>query len=74
MIDVSRFKVIHKNTILNAIAIVDVAMPKLSDTERDKKTITKPKFIEVLAINEDGNLVSIHDEAWTFQFIPIVTG
>ena len=74
MIDVSRFKVIHKNTILNAIAIVNVVMPNLSDTERDKKTITKPKFIEVLAINEDGNLVSIHDEAWTFQFIPIVTG
>lgn len=74
MIDVSRFKVIHKNTILNAIAIVDVVMPNLSDTERNKKTITKPKFIEVLAINEDGNLVSIYDEAWTFQFIPIVTG
>lgn len=37
MIDVSRFKVIHKNTILNAIAIVDVVMPNLSDTERNKK-------------------------------------
>lgn len=32
----------------------------------------QPKWIDVLAINEDGNLVSIADEAWTFQFIPIV--
>lgn len=36
------------------------------------ETVMKPKWIDVLAINEDGNLVSIADEAWTFQFIPIV--
>lgn len=34
--------------------------------------VLKPKFIDMLAINEDGNIISIHDEAWTFQFIPIV--
>ena len=32
--------------------------------------VSKPKVIEVLAINEDGNIVSIMDEAWMFQFIP----
>lgn len=37
-----------------------------------RKTIEKFEFIEVLAINEDGNLISIMDEAWTFQFLPIV--
>ena len=38
----------------------------------DRNTTEKPKIIEVLAINEDGNLVSIMDEAWTFQFLPIM--
>ena len=30
--------------------------------------------LDVLVINGDGNIVSIMDEAWKFQFIPIVTG
>ena len=34
--------------------------------------INKPKFIIILAKNEDGNVIEIHDEAWMFQFIPIV--
>lgn len=43
------------------------------NVDRDKRDIVlKPKFIDILAINEDGNIISIHDEAWTFQFIPIV--
>lgn len=72
-IDLSRFKVIHGNKVLNAIALMEVHMP--DDMQWDKrKTVEKPKFIDVLAINEDGNIVSIHDEAWTFQFIPIVSG
>ena len=39
----------------------------------DRDPIIKPKTIDVLAINEDGNLVSIMDEAWMFQFLPIVS-
>ena len=31
-----------------------------------RETVIKPKWIDVLAINEDGNIVSIADEAWTF--------
>lgn len=34
--------------------------------------IYKPTMIEVTAINEDGNIIIIHDESWKFQFIPIV--
>lgn len=72
-IDLSRFKVIHGNKVLNAIALMEVHMP--DDMQWDKREIVeKPKFIDVLAINEDGNIVSISDEAWTFQFIPIVSG
>ena len=72
-IDLSRFKVIHGNKVLNAVALMEVHMP--DDMQWDKREIVeKPKFIDVLAINEDGNIVSIRDEAWTFQFIPIVSG
>ena len=41
---------------------------------KDRATVVKPKFIEVLAINEDGNIVSIMDETWRFQFIPVIMG
>lgn len=70
-IDLSRFKVVYGNKVLNAIALMEVHMPE--NVEWDKRDIIlKPKFIEILAINEDGNIVSIRDEAWMFQFIPIV--
>ncbi|QBE94520.1 hypothetical protein [Blautia producta] len=71
-IDISRFKVIHGDKVLNAIALMDVRLPDGVSWD-DRDTIIKPKTIEVLAINEDGNIVSIMDEAWTFQFLPIVS-
>lgn len=71
-IDLSRFKVIHGGMVLNAVALMDVRMP--DDMGYDNRdTVVKPRFIDVLAINEDGNIVSIRDEAWTFQFVPVVT-
>lgn len=72
-IDLSRFKVIHGEKVLNAIALMDVRLPGKIDWEH-RDIIVKPEIIEVLAINEDGNIVSIKDEAWTFQFLPIVYG
>lgn len=69
-IDLSRFKVVHGDKVFNAIALMEVHMPE--NVEWDKRDIVlKPKFIDILAINEDGNIISIHDEAWTFQFIPL---
>ncbi|GAA0282811.1 hypothetical protein GCM10008922_46820 [Faecalicatena contorta] len=70
--DLSRFKVIHGDKVLNAVALVEIRMPEGMSWE-DRDTIIKPKTIDVLAINEDGNLVSIMDEAWMFQFLPIVS-
>lgn len=71
-IDLSRFKVVYGDKVLNAIALMDVYMP--DDMDRNKRDIiTKPKFIDTLAINEDGNIISIRDEAWRFQFVPIVS-
>lgn len=72
-IDLSRFKVIHGERVLNAVALIDVIMKEdVPHDYENRETVMKPKWIDVLAINEDGNLVSIADEAWTFQFIPIV--
>lgn len=70
-VDLSRFKVVHGDKILNAVAVVNMKMPDGIDWE-NRATIVKPKTIDILAINEDGNLVSIMDEAWRFQFLPIV--
>lgn len=70
-IDLSRFKVIHGDKVLNAIALMGVEMSAIDDFEH-RDIIVKPKIIDVMAVNEDGNLVSIMDEAWTFQFLPIV--
>ena len=71
--DLSRFKVIHGEKVLNAVALVDVRMKRDEPLDyENRKTVIKPEWIDVLAINEDGNIVSIADEAWTFQFIRIV--
>ena len=69
-IDLSRFKVIYGEKVLNAIALQAIDM---EDSQYPPEVgVAKPKFIEVLAINEDGNIIAIFDEAWTFQFLPIV--
>ena len=72
VIDLSRFKVIHGDKVLNAIALMEARMPKEMNWE-NRETVVKPKFLDVLVINEDGNIVSILDEAWTFQFLPIIS-
>lgn len=69
-IDLSRFKVVHGEKVLNAVALMEIQFGDRSYDERE--IIEKPKFIDILAINEDGNIILIHDEAWTFQFIPII--
>lgn len=73
VIDLSRFKVVHGDKILNAVALMHVRMPDDINWE-NRDIVVKPKIIEVMAINEDGNIISIMDEAWTFQFLPIISG
>lgn len=72
VIDLSRFKVVHGDKILNAVALMEVRMPEGVNWEA-RETVVKPNIIDILAINEDGNIVSIMDEAWTFQFLPIIS-
>ncbi len=70
-IDLSRFKVIYYGEmVLNAVALTEVFFGITND---ERETVEKPKIIDVLAINRDGNIISIRDEGWKFQFIPIVT-
>lgn len=69
-IDISKFKVVYGEKVLRAIAIMEIIMPENTDYEK-RGIIEKPKFLDILAINKDGNIVSIRDEAWMFQFLPI---
>lgn len=71
-IDISRFKVMHNDKVLRGICIKNIQMPK-REAESERKIYEPPTFIDVFVINEDGNIILIHDEAWTFQFIPVVT-
>lgn len=65
------FKVIHNGIVLNALALRNIKM-RAKEEGTTRETIEKPIFFEVIAINQDGNIISIYDEAWTFQFMPIV--
>jgi len=70
-INLNRFKVIHDDKVLNAIALMGVEISDIENWEY-RDTIERPKIIDVLAVDEDGKLVSIMDKAWTFQFLPII--
>lgn len=69
-IDLSCFKVVYREKVLRALTLVSVEF-KEGHFPADK-SIVKPYFLEVVAINEDGNVIVIRDEAWIFQFIPII--
>lgn len=74
--DLSRFKVIYGDRVLHALALENVEYrdgewPGMKNG-KETKTVAKPVFLSVLCINEDGNIVTLHDEAWCFQFIPII--
>lgn len=70
-IDLSRFKVIYRDKVFNALSLEKVFFDKDVNFDDIRK---KPKFIEILVINEDGNVEALRDEAWMFQFIPILNG
>lgn len=65
-IDLSKYKVIYGEHVMKAISLQDV---DFGENDNWDKSFKKPNFIEVLAINDDGNIVAIRDEAWMFQFI-----
>ena len=68
-VDLSRFKVVYKNKVLNALSLQEIIFPKDTNYEDVRKN---PKFIEIIVINGDGNIEVLRDEAWMFQFVPIL--
>ena len=74
MIGLSNYKVIHGDKVLNAVALEGVDYGEDLCLCREDRVTIKPKYLGVLAINADGNIVLIHDEAWRFQFIPALKG
>ena len=73
-IDLSRYKVVYGEHVLNAVALDGFIFDTDKHPRVDESSILKPKFITVIAINKDGNVVFITDEAWRFQFLPTVKG
>lgn len=72
-INLSQFKVVYGEKVLNAVALEEVLYRDNGyPCPAEKGCIFKPQFLTVLAINADGNIVAICDEAWRFQFLPIV--
>ena len=69
--DLSGFKVVYGDKVMKALHLNSIAFK--NNTDFDALRI-KPNFIDILVINEDGNIEVIRDEAWMFQFIPILNG
>lgn len=68
-VDLSRYKVIYGEKVVRAVALMHMVFP---DDEDGEATVRKPKIIEILVINSDGNIELLNDEAWMFQFVPIL--
>lgn len=68
-IDLSKFKVVYGDKVLKALSLQEIVFP---DGMSWDDTHKNPKLIEILVINEDGNIEALRDESWMFQFIPIL--
>lgn len=69
-IDLSKYKVIYNERVLKAISLQEIWFGDDVDYQAQYK---QPRAIEILVINEDGNIIAIRDEAWCFQFITSIT-
>jgi hypothetical protein len=69
--DLSRFKVIYGERVLKTVALSEVE----HKADFDYRSVGYRSFsmLTVLVIDDNGNLKAIRDEAWRFQFIPIIT-
>ena len=71
MIDLSKFKVIYKEKVLRAVALVESEHKQ--EFDYGEVGCSSFRFLRVLVIDLNGNLKEIYDEAWMFQFVPVVT-
>lgn len=68
--DLSRYKVVYKDKVIRALAIMDVRF--LDVYPSLENTAVKPECVTVMVINEDGVLEALTGKAEEFQFIPIL--
>lgn len=68
--ELTGYKVVYKERVFRALALMGVEFEDGDYPDLGKTS--KPKVVEILVINEDGNIVSVMDEAWMFQFIPAI--
>lgn len=67
--DLSNFKVIYNEKVWRTVAIENIEFKDNSSWEDQYQV---PSFIKILVLNEDGNFLVIRDEAWRFQFVPVI--
>lgn len=71
VVDLSKYKVVYGERVIKALALMNM---EFEESVNADDIIHKPKIIEIMVINEKGNIELIKDEAWMFQFIPIIGG
>lgn len=71
-IDMRGFKVVYKERVYNALNMNwQWGRDTPPEIEAEEKGIAKPKFLTVVTLNEDGEVILLHDEACMFQFLRI---
>ena len=71
-VSLNGYKVIYADKVLNALELLEMRKNAPEKHGERGDLLSKPDSIAVLAINSDGNLIIVDDEAWRFQFIPRV--
>lgn len=74
-IDLSRYKVVHKDNVLRALGIVDIVFtdsPHLMPDPRNPRApkAVMPETLVLAVINHNGNLVYMTTKAREVQFLP----
>lgn len=62
-INMTDYRMILHERVYNVIQI----MIEFKEPEKDEAP--KPKFIDAVFIDEDGQIKTVRDEAWCFQFV-----
>ncbi|EOS40565.1 hypothetical protein C808_00620 [Lachnospiraceae bacterium M18-1] len=70
-IDMRGFKVVYKERVYNALNMDWRWGDTSPEVEAEEKGIAKPKFLTVVTLNEDGEVIMLHDESCMFQFLRI---
>lgn len=66
-INLKGMKVVHGERIYRALAIVGWSEERPDGEGRE--SCRMPKRMAVMALNEDGQVILLEDEAWRFQFL-----